>query len=319
MNIKNVGVIGAGTMGSSIAYLMALNGMNVTLVDVSEDMLKRGRTSIRKIMDSQIRFYETRMEKEVNRIEKLGITLTDDQKKAMETKLNGEFNKLEFEKIANNVKTTMDYGDLSGVDLIIEAAFEDFDVKSNILKKLSGIVKENTIVASNSSSISVTKMASHYRYPEKFILTHFFNPPYTLPLVEIVRGLRTDGETFDTVMNFFKSIHNHRGSMKPIHVKEIPGFLVNRILVPMINEAFMILDENVASPEDIDIAMKTGAGMPMGPLELADMVGIDVTYDVIRILFEEYGDPKYRPSVLLKKYKDSGKLGRKTGSGVFTY
>lgn len=319
MSIKNVGVIGAGTMGSSIAYLMALNGKNVTLVDVSEEMLKRGMNSIRKIMDSQIRFHETRAEKEINRLEKLGITLTEDQKKALETKLKGENNKIEFEKIASNVQATINYEDLSGSDLIIEAAFENFDVKAEILKKLSSILKEKAIVASNSSSISVTKMASHYKFPEKFVLTHFFNPPYTLPLVEIVRGLRTDDETFNAVMNFFKDIHNHRGGMKPIHVKEVPGFLVNRILVPMINEAFMILDENVASPEDIDTAMKTGAGMPMGPLELADMVGIDVTYDVIKILFEEYGDPKYRPSVLLKKYKDSGKLGRKSGTGVFNY
>jgi 3-hydroxyacyl-CoA dehydrogenase len=319
MAIKNVGVIGAGTMGSSIAYLMAFNGKNVTLVDVSNDLLERGKSSIRKIIDSQISFHEARASREIRKIESLGITLTEQQKTAIEEKLDVGFDRNMFEKILDNIETTTYYDKLSDMELVIEAAFENIDVKISILERLNNILNNHTVVASNSSSISVTQMASHYRYPEKFILTHFFNPPFTLPLVEIVRGLKTSDETFAAVMAFFKDLHNHRGDMKPIPVKETPGFLVNRILVPMINEAFMMLDENVASPEDIDTAMKAGAGMPMGPLELADMVGIDITYDVIKILYDEFGDPKYRPSVLLKRYKASGRLGRKTGSGVFDY
>jgi 3-hydroxybutyryl-CoA dehydrogenase len=319
MKIEKFGVIGSGTMGSAISYLLAFNEFDVTIVDVNEDLLKRSRKRIGEVIDTQIKFNKTRPERELAKIEKLGIKLNDDQKEQLNTHLLSAYDEKRGDEIKKRITVTTDYEKLTDRDFIIEAAFENMGVKGEILNKLSKILKKEAIVASNSSSLSVTEMAEKYIYPDKFILTHFFNPPYTLPLVEIVRGMKTSDQTFQTTMSMFSKMNNHRTSMKPICVKEVPGFLVNRILVPMINEAFIMLDENVASAEDIDTAMKNGAGMPMGPLELADMVGLDITYDVMKVLETEYGDPKYRTSLLLKKYKESGRFGRKTKKGVYDY
>ena len=319
MEIKKIGVVGSGTMGSSIAYLMAFNGYETVLIDISDEVLDRAKFSIGKIIDAQIRFNGKKSEKEIERISTLGVELTEKQKEIIKNNLKPEYTNETGKVIRERIKTETDYNLLSECDIIIEAAFESLEVKTKIFDELSKIVRKDAIVASNSSSISVTQMAGSFVRPERFILTHFFNPPYTLPLVEVVRGLRTENEVFETVMTFFGKLKNHRGTMKPISVKEVPGFLVNRILVPMINEAFIMLDENVASARDIDSAMRYGAGMPMGPLELADMVGIDITYDVMKILYEEYSDSKYRPSNLLKKYKNAKKLGRKTNEGVYNY
>ncbi|MHB1440572.1 MAG: 3-hydroxyacyl-CoA dehydrogenase family protein [Cuniculiplasma sp.] len=319
MEIKNIGIIGAGTMGSAIAYLMAYNGLNVKLVDVDTKTVERGISNIRKISEMQIGFNKRRPEKEISRIEKLGIKLTEEQKDTIKRSMDSIYDEKMGDSVMGRIRPTESYSELSQCQMVIEVAFENMTVKKGIIEKLNPIMKGDAILASNSSSLSVTEMSKNFSHPENFILTHFFNPPYTLPLVEIVRGMMTSENTFNETINFFKSLRNHRGPMKPVAVKEVPGFLVNRILVPMINEAFMMLDENVASARDIDEAMKAGAGMPMGPLELADMVGIDVTYDVMEILYREYGDSKYRPSILLKKYKNAGKLGRKNGNGVYDY
>lgn len=319
MEIKEIGVVGAGTMGASIAYLMAFNGYEVHLVDINDEMLNRGKMNIEKIMQSQLKFSNGRSEKEIEKIEKLGVKLTDEQKEQIRKTLKSSYTDEVVNLIAKRIHYSLKYDEMKKCQLIIEAAFENIDVKKEIIQKLGGIMDGKAILASNSSSLSVTQMSKFYRYPERFILTHFFNPPYTLPLVEIVRSMETSDETFEQTMSFFSALKNHRGPVKPISVKEVLGFLVNRILVPMINEAFFMLDERVASARDIDSAMKYGAGMPMGPLELADMVGIDVTYDVMKILYEEYADPKFRPSNLLKMYRNAGKLGRKTGKGVYSY
>ena len=319
MEVKRVGIVGAGTMGSSIAYLLSFNGYEVSLVDVNDEMLNRGKQNIEKVIGSQLKHSSEGPEKEIGKIEKLGIDLTPAQKDIIRKKIGRSYTEEVANGIEKRIHYTLDYGELAECQFVIEAAFENIDVKKGIITKLGNIMREDAILSSNSSSLSVTQMSRYYKFPERFILTHFFNPPYTLPLVEIVNGMETSAQTFELAMKLFKSLKNHRGPMKPVPVKETPGFLVNRILVPMINEAFFMLDEGVASAEDIDLAMKYGAGMPMGPLELADMVGIDVTYDVIKILYEEYGDSKYRPSTLLKRYKNSGNLGRKTGKGVFNY
>lgn len=319
MEIREIGVVGAGTMGSSIAYLMALNGHMVQLVDINDEMLNRGKANIERIMQSQLKFSNSRPEKEIEKIERLGVKLTDEQREAIRKTLKPSYTDKVVTDITKRIHFSLDYNEMSRCQLVVEAAFENIDVKKSLIQRLSTILDKEAILSSNSSSLSVTQMSKFYKYSERFILTHFFNPPYTLPLVEVVRSMETSDETFVQTMNFFKSLSNHRGPMKPISVKEVPGFLVNRILVPMINEAFFMLDEGVASAGDIDSAMKYGAGMPMGPLELADMVGIDVTYDVIKILYDEYADPKFRPSNLLKMYKNAGKLGRKTGKGVYSY
>ena len=184
---------------------------------------------------------------------------------------------------------------------------------------MESVAPESAVLASNTSSISITAIASSTNTRHRVIGMHFFNPPYTLPLVEIIPGIDTAEETAAKVVDLIRSMKNHRYQMVPIRVRESPGFLVNRLLVPMLNEACFLLEEGIASAGDIDTAMKKGAGLPMGPLELADMVGVDISYNVSKVLYDEFCDSKYRPSPLLKRMVDAGRLGRKTGKGFFDY
>ena len=319
MAIRKIAVVGSGSMGSSIAEIFAFNGYEVFLKDQNIDLVNAGIGRIKKILQGQLLFQESRASKEISRIEGIGVVLTEDQKEVIRNKLKAELTERKVEEIIGRIKPAVDYSGFEDVDYVVEAVFENMDVKKAVMKDLSSHCRENAIISTNTSSLSITKISSFITNPGRSIVTHFFNPPYTLPLVEIVPGLRTSDSTVKEMLEFYSKIKNHRGLMRPIRVKEVPGFLVNRILVPVMNEAAIMLDEGIADAKDIDTAMKLGAGFPMGPLELSDMVGIDVTFDVIRILYEEYADQKYRPSLLLKRMVDSNKLGVKNGEGFYSH
>jgi len=319
MEIRKIAVVGSGSMGSAIAEIFAFNGFEVFLKDQNIDLVNAGMGKIKKILKGQLLFQEGRSTKEISRIESLGVMLSEDQKEVIRKKMKPDLTEKRVEEILGRIKPVVDYSEFKNVDYVVEAVFENMDVKKAVMKDISEHCRENAIISTNTSSLSITKISSFLRNPERSIVTHFFNPPYTLPLVEIVPGIRTSDSTVKEMMEFYSRLKNHRGLMRPIRVKEVPGFLVNRILVPVLNEAAIMLDEGVADARDIDTAMKLGAGFPMGPLELADMVGIDVTFDVIRILYEEYADQKYRPSLLLKRMVDSNKLGIKNGEGFYTH
>lgn len=316
---KKVGIVGAGNMGAAIAEVMAFNGLQVVLKDMNLELTSRGMEKIKKTLESNASFQEKRSEKEITRIESLGISLTDEQKDQVRSKLIPSFTRDDASAALSRIRETDSYSDFADCEIVIEAAFENAEVKSSIFREVSANVQEGTIMASNTSSLSITSLARKVERPENVIVTHFFNPPYTLPLVEIVNAVQTSDSTSQKTFEFLSGLRNHRGKMVPIRVKEVPGFLVNRILVPVMTEAAMALDEGVASREDIDTAMKLGAGFPMGPLELSDMVGLDIVLDVQEILYRNYGDPKYRPSLLTRRMVEAGKLGRKSGEGYFSY
>lgn len=314
-----VAVIGSGNMGASIAELLASNGKEVLLVDLNIELLENAQKRIRSVAERQEKFLSTRSEKEIQRIESLGITLTADQKKSLESKLNegkeGNF----ADRVMKHIHPVTSYQEIAGSSFVFEAIFEKIEVKKDLLKVLSKILDKDTIVASNTSSLSISEFSNAFEYPEQVIISHFFNPPYTLPLVEVVPGIKTSSDTVDRTIKFISGLKNHRTSMKPVLVRESPGFVVNRILVPMINEAISLYGEGVASKEDIDLAMKLGAGMPMGPLELADMVGLDVLLDVAKVFEQDFGDQKYSAPYNLKRMVWGGYLGRKSGKGIYDY
>lgn len=317
--IKRITVIGAGNMGAAIAEVMAFNGYHVYLKDQTKELISAGMKRIEGFAGSLVKFEESRGNKEVQKIEKTGIKLTEDQKNTILEHYSPGFTSRNLDELMERVEPVLDYATIKDSDLVIEAVFENLKVKRDVFSEVAKAVSQESIIASNTSSISITSITSGMEHPERMLITHFFNPPYTLPLVEIVPSIHTDTEVADNTRDFMAGLKNHRGPMVPILVKEVPGFVVNRMLVPMINEGIFLLDEGVASPKDIDLAMKKGAGMPMGPLELADMVGLDVTLDVCNLFHQQFGDPKYRPSVLLKRMVDAGYLGRKSGRGFYSY
>ncbi len=317
--IKKAGVIGAGNMGAAIAEVLAFNGLDVVIKDINLNVTAKGVERIRRILEQNAGYQEKRAEKEISRIEKLGVKLTEEQKNVIKKTLAPTFPTSEVETTLSHITQTDKWSDFNGCDIVIEAVFENEAIKKETFKSVSEFLDDEAILASNTSSLSITSLAVNAKHPENVIVTHFFNPPYTLPLVEIVPALQTSDKTVEETYAFISGLKNHRGSMVPIKVKEVPGFVVNRILVPVMNEAIQILDEGIASKEDIDKAMKFGAGFPMGPLELSDMVGLDIVLNVQNILMNDYGDQKYRPSVLLKKLVDAGRLGKKVGIGFYDY
>ena len=282
MDIQTVGIIGAGTMGNGIAQACATSGINVVMVDISDAAVQKGIATVAGSLDRLIK--------------KEKITAAD--KDAALARIQGSSN----------------YEDLKQAQLVIEAATENHELKIKILKQVDALVPPEVIIASNTSSISITQLGAVTGRADKFIGMHFFNPVPMMALVEIIRGLQTSDATHDAVKDLALRL-----GKSPITVKNAPGFVVNRILVPMINEAFFVLAEGLATPEDIDAGMKLGCNHPIGPLALADMVGLDVCLAVMNVYLQELGDSKYRACPLLKEYVAAGRLGRKTGQGVYTY
>jgi len=280
--IQTVGIIGAGTMGNGIAQACAVSGLSVVMVDINEAAVQKGIATVAGSLDRLIKK------------DKLSAA---DKDGAMA-----------------RIQGSTDYDDLLGVQLVIEAATENEDLKTKILRQLDAALPASTIIATNTSSISITKLAAVTQRADRFIGMHFFNPVPMMALVEIIRGLQTSDATHDAVKALAEAL-----GKTPITVKNAPGFVVNRILVPMINEAFFVLAEGLATPEDIDAGMKLGCNQPIGPLALADMIGLDVCLAVMNVYMAEYNDSKYRPAPLLKEMVAAGWLGRKTGRGVYTY
>ena len=280
--MKKVGVLGAGTMGAGIAQTFASQGIAVVLRDIDQSFVDNGIASIVKNLDRLVSKG------------KLGV----DAKDAMLGLIEGS---TELSKLVD-------------CDLIVEAAVENMAIKKSIFAELDAICNAETILATNTSSLSITEVASATNRPDKVLGMHFFNPAPVMKLVELIRGIATSQETFDSVSKITEVI-----GKEAVEVSEAPGFVVNRILVPMINEAIGILADGVADAADIDIAMKLGANHPMGPLALGDLIGLDVCLAVMDVLYEEFGDSKYRAHPLLRKYVRAGWLGRKSGKGVYQY
>ena len=319
--VKRVGVVGGGAMGSQIADIMAINGKEVIIKDISEEYLRKARENVENNLNSLLEFNVTRADKEIERIEKTNqIQLTDEQKNKIKETLKPKFNEDMKKEAMNKIQTTTDYKEFNDVDLVIEAVLETVDLKKQVFAELDKNTPSHAILATNTSSLSVTEIASVTNRPERVVGVHFFNPPVTLPLVEVIPGMETSEETVNDMIDFMSSIRNHRYPMQPIRVKEVPGFLVNRILFAMMNEAYSCYDEGVASMRDIDLAMKAGAGMPMGPFELSDLVGIDVIYHVEEEVRKMIGGNTMRqPSQTIRKLYHAGRYGKKTKRGFYDY
>jgi 3-hydroxybutyryl-CoA dehydrogenase len=282
MSIHTVGIIGAGTMGNGIAQACAVCGIDVVMVDIAEAALAKGVASIAGSLDRLIK--------------KDKISAADK------------------DAALARITTATEMAALAGAQIVIEAATENEALKVKILQQLDALLPPEAIVATNTSSISITQLAAATKRPDRFVGMHFFNPVPLMALVEIIRGLQTSDATHQAVHELAVKL-----GKTPITVKNAPGFVVNRILVPMINEAFFVLAEGLATPEDIDAGMKLGCNHPIGPLALADMIGLDVCLAVMEVYVDEYADSKYRPCPLLKEMVAAGWLGRKTGRGVYIY
>jgi 3-hydroxybutyryl-CoA dehydrogenase len=282
MEIKAIGVVGSGTMGNGIAHVFATHGYQVLLVDVQQSFLDRATTTIAK-----------NTEREVNKQK-----LTAEQREAA----------------LQRIQTSTDRSQLAGCDFVVEAVTEKFAIKAELMRALDSLLRPEVILSSNTSSISITKLAALTKRADRFIGMHFFNPAPMMKLIEIIRGLATSDQTFQTV----KSLSEKLGKT-PVEVNDAPGFVSNRVLMPLLNEAMYVVMEGVARPEAVDEVFKLGMAHPMGPLALADFVGLDVCLDIMRVLQEGLGDPKYRPCPLLIKMVDAGWLGKKSGRGFYKY
>jgi 3-hydroxybutyryl-CoA dehydrogenase len=282
MQISTIGVIGAGTMGNGIAQVSAAAGLAVTMVDVAQAAVDRGLTAIGTSLDRLVK----------------------------KEKLSAQ----DAAAVRGRIRATTDYAALAQADLVIEAATENLDIKRRIMQQADAIIAPQAVLATNTSSISITALAASTSHPERFIGMHFFNPVPVMGLVELIRGLQTNDSTQAAAADFIRRI-----GKTAIGVKNSPGFAVNRILVPMINEAIFTLQEGVATAAEIDEGMRLGCNHPIGPLALADLVGLDTLLSVLEVFQRDFGDPKYRPAPLLREMVSAGMLGRKSGKGFYSY
>ena len=282
MEIQRIGVIGAGTMGNGIAHVFARSGYSVVLCDVEQRFLDRGLATITKNLDREV----------------------------AKNKISAEDKAAALKKI----EPVTDRGRLADCDFIVEAATEKFEIKTEIFRDLDRLARPEVILASNTSSISITKLAALTKRPDKVIGMHFFNPVPVMQLVEVIRGLATSPETFSETRDLAIKLDK-----TPVEVNDAPGFVSNRVLMPLLNEAMYTVMEGVATPEAVDEVFKLGMAHPMGPLTLADFIGLDVCLDIMRVMLDGLGDPKYRPCPLLIKMVDAGWLGRKSGRGFYHY
>jgi 3-hydroxybutyryl-CoA dehydrogenase len=282
MSIERIGVLGAGQMGNGIAHVAALSGYQVVLTDVSRELLDRGLATIRRNLDRQV----------------AKGTVTAEARDAA----------------LSHIAPAVGLEAHSPCQLVVEAVVEDLDVKAEVFRELDRVLGADAILASNTSSISITKLAATTGRPQRFIGMHFMNPVPVMQLIEVIRGIATSDETFATVAEVARKM-----GKTPVEVTDSPGFVSNRVLMPMINEAIFAVYEGVGKPEAVDTVMKLGMNHPMGPLTLADFIGLDTCLAVLRVLHDGLGDPKYRPCPLLVKMVDAGWLGRKSGRGFYTY